>query len=530
VVAGSTVTGTWTLVRFILRRDRVRLPVWILGLAALVLFTAISVKGFYPTQADLDAAAAPMRDNAAVIALNGPPYGIDTIGGQIVFQVGSFGYVAVAMMGMFLVGRHTRADEESGRTELVRAAAVGRNAPVTAVILVAAGAFAVLGALITLIMLGQDVPATGSFVFGAAMGAFGLFFACVTTVTVQVSAHNRAALGLAGVLLGASYVVRAVGDVGGGTLSWLSPMGWAQSARPYAGEQPWTVGLLLTVSAVLVGVAFALQASRDLGAGLVSPRPGRAGASAGLLRPAGLAFRLQRASILAWAVGLALTGVAYGSVVEDVADLIGDNDAFADLIAQLGGDLTDSFLATSLLTMALITGGFAVASTLRLRGEEAAGRAEPLLATTMSRGNWAISHLVMAMGGSVVILLAAAAGLGLTAGVISGDLGDFGVLLAAALTFAPALWVLVGLTFALFGLAPEWVTLAWGALVAFLVIGFFGQLFELPGWVVDLSPFQHVPQAPAQDFALGPVLVLTLVAAVLVAAGYVGFNRRDLTS
>jgi ABC-2 type transport system permease protein len=529
-MAASTVTGTWGLVRFIVRRDRVRLPVWILGLAALVFFTAISVKGFYPTQAELDVAAAPMRDNAAVIALNGPPYGIDTFGGQIVFQVGSFGYVAVALMGMFLVGRHTRADEESGRTELVRAAAVGRNAPVTAVVLVAAGAFAVLGALITLTMLSQDLPVAGSVVFGAAMGVFGLLFACVTAVTAQVSAHNRAALGLAGVLLGLSYVVRAVGDVGGGTLSWLSPMGWAQSARPYADERPWTVVLMLAASALLIALAFALQGLRDLGAGLVSPRPGPAGASAALMRPTGLAFRLQRASILAWAVGLAFTGVAYGSVVEDVADLIGDNDAFADFIAQLGGDLTDSFLATSLLTMALITGGFAVAATLRLRSEEAAGRAEPVLATAMSRRSWAASHLAMAMAGSVVILLAAAAGMGATAGVISGDFGDMGVLLAGALTFAPAVWVLVGLAFALFGLAPQWVTLAWGALVAFLVIGFFGQLFELPGWVFDLSPFQHVPQVPAQDFALGPVVILTLVAAGLVAAGFAGFAHRDLTT
>jgi ABC-2 type transport system permease protein len=95
---GSTLTGTWALVRFILRRDRVRLPVWIGGIVLLVLSSAASVKGLYPTQADLDKAAAPLYDNAAVIALNGPTYGIDTMGGQIVFQIGSFGYVTMALM------------------------------------------------------------------------------------------------------------------------------------------------------------------------------------------------------------------------------------------------------------------------------------------------------------------------------------------------------------------------------------------------------------------------------------------------
>jgi hypothetical protein len=167
---GTTLTGTWALVRFILRRDRVRLVVWIAGITLLVLSTAASVEGLYPTQADLDKAAQTANDNAALIALNAPSYALDTLGGQAVFNVGSFGYVVMALMGMFLVGRHTRADEEAGRTELLRATVLGRNAPVTAVLVVAAGAFAVLGGLITLSMLSQDLPTAGSVLYGVAMG------------------------------------------------------------------------------------------------------------------------------------------------------------------------------------------------------------------------------------------------------------------------------------------------------------------------------------------------------------------------
>lgn len=211
-----TTTGVLPLVRLVLRRDRVRLPIWIVSITLLVLFTAASVKSLYKTEAELVAGAAPMYGNAAVIALNGPTYAIDTYGGQMVFQVGSFGYVVVALMGMFLVGRHTRADEEDGRTELIRATVVGRNAPVTAALVVAAMAYILLGGLITLSMLSQDVGAEGSILFGVAMGSFGMFFACLTAVTAQVTEHNRAALGLAGVTLGASYVLRAIGDVSGG--------------------------------------------------------------------------------------------------------------------------------------------------------------------------------------------------------------------------------------------------------------------------------------------------------------------------
>jgi ABC-2 type transport system permease protein len=140
-----TTSGVHPLMRLVLRRERVRLPIWIVSITLLVLTTAASVKSLYATESELVAGAEPMYDNAAVIALNGPTYAIDTYGGQMVFQVGSFGYIVIALMGMFLVGRHTRADEENGRTELIRATVVGRNAPITAVLVVAALAYALLG-------------------------------------------------------------------------------------------------------------------------------------------------------------------------------------------------------------------------------------------------------------------------------------------------------------------------------------------------------------------------------------------------
>jgi ABC-2 type transport system permease protein len=514
-------------VRFILRRDRVRLLVWIVGITLLVLSTAASIEGLYPTQADLDKAAQTANENAAIIALNAPSYALDTLGGQVVFNVGSFGYVVMALMGMFLVGRHTRADEENGRTELLRATVLGRNAPVTAVLVAAAGAFAVLGGLITLSMLSQDLPMAGSVLYGAAMGGFGLLFACVTAVTVQVTEHNRAALGFAGVLLGAAYVVRAVGDVGDGTLSWASPMGWAQAARPYAGERWWTLPLLAAAAALCVGVAFALQGVRDLGAGLVPPRPGPPVASAALVRPGGLALRLQRASLAAWTVGLGLAGVSYGSVGQDVRDLIGDNNAFEDIIAQGGGSLTDAFFTTSLLMLALIAGGFAISSTLRLRSEEVGGRAEPLLATGLGRTRWVTSYLAVALAGSAALMAAAGFGMGLTYGLSVSDLGQVGRLVGAAVAFVPALWVLVGVTLVLFGFAPRTTAVAWGVLVACFVIALFAELLDLPSWLSDVSPFQHVPAMPAQGFALTPIVALMAVAAALIAAGVAGFRRRD---
>jgi ABC-2 type transport system permease protein len=524
---GHTLTGTWALVRLILRRDRVRLPVWIVGIVVLVLSSAASIPPLYPTQADLDLAATTARDNAALLALHGPDYALDTIGGQVVFNIGAFGYVTMALMGMFLVGRHTRAEEESGRAELLRATVLGRNAPVAAVLVVAASVFALLGVLIALSLMSQDLAASGSLVYGAAMGAFGLLFAAITAVTAQVTEHNRTALGVAGGLLGASYVVRGVGDIGSGAVSWLSPMGWAMGSRPFAGERAWTLLLLLAATLVLVGAAYALLGIRDLGGGLVPPRPGPAQAGAALSGAFGLAVRLQRASVAGWAAGLALTGVAYGSVGQDVGDLIGDNQAMEDIIAQAGGSLTDSYFATALLMMALIVAGFGIASVLRLRSEETDGRAEPLLATALPRARWAGSHVAVALAGSALMVVLSGLAMGATYGIAVGEAGEAPRLTGAAASFVPPVWVAVGVAFAVYGLAPRAAALAWGALGLFVVIGLFGQLFDLPSWVMDVSPFQHVPQVPVADASAGSSLALLAVAAGLLVAGFAGFRRRD---
>ena len=514
--------------RLILRRDRVRLSVWVLGITLLVLVTASSIKDLYPTQADLDTAAATAEANAALIALQGPAYALDTLGGQVVFNFGAFGFALVALMGMFLVGRHTRADEEAGRTELLRATVVGRNAPVTAVLLVAAGAYVVLGALAALGLLSQDLPATGSVAFGLAIAGFGFLFACITAVAAQAVEYARPVYGVVAAVLGVSYVLRAIGDAGSGALSWLSPMGWAQGMRAFAGERWWPLLLLLAVSALSIWAAYALLAHRDLGSGLLRPRLGPAEAGPLLASPLGLAVRLQRWTVVAWVVGMALAGISYGTVVTDIGDLIGDNAALEDLIAHGSGDLTETFLATTLLTMALIGGGFAVSSTLRLRNEETAGHGEAVLATTTSRPRWSFSHLLVALAGCVLLLFAAGFGLGATYGIVIGDLGQVPRLTGAALAYAPALWVLVAIAFLIFGFAPRVVAVVWAVFGLFVVIGFLGELLELPNWLMDLSPFQHVPALPAEGFTAVPLVALTIVAATVVAAGMAAFGRRDV--
>ena len=114
----------------------------------------------------------------------------------------------------------------------------------------------------------------------------------------------------------------------------------------------------------------------------------------------------------------------------------------------------------------MLATGFAVQATLRMHGEESALRAEPLLATPLSRGRWAASHLVIAAVGSTVALLVANLGTALTYGLIIGDFSTLPDLVAATFPYLPAMWVLIGVGTLLYGLRPRAVLATWGVFAA----------------------------------------------------------------
>jgi ABC-2 type transport system permease protein len=524
----SDLTGTRELLRFAVRRDRVRILVWILSTVVVVVASAASVRGIFPTQQSLSQAAAFSQDNVAAIVFNGPPLALDTLGGQVAFQVSSFGLVVVGLMSTFMLGRLTRAEEENGRTDLVLATAVGRHAPLAAALIVVTAMNVIVGVLVAAGLLAAALPAAGAVALGVSFVAMGLVFAGVAAVAAQVTENNRVVYGSAGALVGVAFVLRALGDVGDGTLSWLSPIGWSQKLRPWAGEQWWPLVVPLVATAALVSVAWMLNSRRDVGAGLVRPRPGRPEASPWLGSPLGLALRLQRGSLVGWTIGLLFLGIAYGSLAKDIERFISDNQAMADMLTQFGGaNLVDAFFATAVSTLALIGSGYAVQSALRLHSEEGALRAEPLLATPVSRPAWVLSHLAVSVLGSVLVIGIAGLGMAVTYGITINDFGSLPRLLGASLAYLPAVWVLAGLAVALFGLAPRAALAAWGAFALVAVAGLLGDLLKLPEWVVGLSPFEHVPALPARSLELLPLVVLTAAAALLMAAGLAGFRRRD---
>ncbi|MFC7448099.1 ABC transporter permease [Rhodococcus daqingensis] len=523
----TTLTGTATLTRFCFRRERFALVWWVLGGVFVYYSQAVGVDLAYPTQPELDAVAASMETNAAMVAMAGPPRALDTIGGQVAFQASAFGMIVAGLMSMFLIGRHTRSNEETGRDELIRSAVVGRHAPVAAAAIVAAVASVLYGAAVALSLIAYGLAAAGSIALGVGATCAGLVFAAIALLAAQVTESIRTVYGITGAAIGAAYVLRAVGDVGGGALSWLSPLGWGQAMRPYDGEI-WWPALLSLVVAVAVGLA-ALRVldHRDVGAGVFPPRPGPARAAQGLLGEFGLAWRLQRGTLAGWSGGLFLGGLAFGTIGNDVGDLLGDID-IGELLGQEGASMVDAFYAMAAAMLAMIGSAYTISSGLRLRSEEAAGRLEPLLSTALTRIRWVAGHAVIMLAGSALVLVLAGLGMGVMYGAIADDMAEVPRMLGATLAYLPAVWVLGGLTLLLFGLLPRFASAAWIGLAFCFFVLMFGATLKFPDWLMSVSPFDNLPLVPAVDFRVAPVLATTLVAAALCLVGAAAFRRRDI--
>ena len=528
--------GTWTLTRFALRRDRILLPVWILVFSLMTVFSASATMALYPDEASRVTAASAVNDVPVAVAMYGRIWDPTSLGALSLLKMAAMGGVLIGVLAIMLVTRHARAEEEKGRTELLGATVVGAWAGLSAAVIVTTIALLGIGVLSAVGLTAVGLPARGSWAFGLSWLVTGLAFAAIAAVTNQLSSSARAANALAMIVLAVTYLLRALGDVMGDAdgptaLSWLSPIGWGQQVRPFAGDNfvVLLIPVLFTVAALWL--AFALQARRDLGAGLLPDRPGRASAAPGLRSPLALAWRLQYPLLVGWLIAYAVLSGIVGSIINDLGDMM-DTPQAQEMISALGGTdvLMDAFIALEFSILAFITAAYGIVAARRLATEEADGRAEPVLATHASRTRFLLSHLAVAIVGTTLLTLTQGAAFALASAAQSGETGRIGPTIGAGMAYLPAIWLMTGVVILLFGLRPRLTYVAWVLLVGFLLISELGALLSWPDAVTGLSPFGHVPQLPAAAMDWTPLVILLVVAAALMAAGAAAFRRRDLST
>jgi len=524
--------NTIKLTQFTMRKERVFIIIWIsiLLLVAGVMLTAFENQF---TAEELQGLLI-MKDNPAHIALQGPFFAVDNfqVGHFYAVEMHLFTLIAVSIFNIFLVMQNTRGDEEKGRYEVLRSLPIGRLSAFHAVMISAIIVNILLavshGVLLSALGI-SGITTPGAFTYGASLAATGIFFAALSALLSQFSHSTRAATGYAFLVLIASYLLRAVGDVTSETLALISPLGLPLRAEAFVSNQLWPLFVMLVLAFVLFSIAYFLNARRDIGQGLLPERQGRNYASGFLRTHLGFVWRQNRNTLLSWAIVLFGFGAALGGILRDAEHFAGENGAFQMLMPT-----STDFTAIELFTMFLNV-GFAIVCIapvliliFKVLREEKEGRAEPILSRAISRPYYLISFIVLAFFASLLMPFVTTIGLWSVSSLMMETPLAFGSLLRSMMVYVPALWIMLGLGIFFVGVFPKAAAFCWAYFTYIFIIGFFGELLDMPQWAMNLSPFHHIPQLPLENMRVFPLLSLTMAAFTLAVCGLIFYRRRDV--
>ena len=339
--SASRWTGTAHLVRLALRRDRVRLTVWISVLTAMMLYTPNALELAYPDEAQRRTRVQLLQTPAGIM-MGGPMFGGNEtdLGAMMANELMLTLIVATSILAILTVIRHTRAEEEGGTAELVLASPVGRYARTTAALLVVGAVNAVIAVTMTAAMAASGFAVADTAAMCIGVTAVATVFGAVAAVTAQLWRVARTASGAAMALLALAALIRGVGDVidhSGSALSWFSPIAWAQQMRAFVDLRWWPLALLLVVTVLLIALAAVLEARRQYDDGILATSGERPGAKP-IRGVIGLHLVLQRGSLIGWTVGLFLAGLAFGSMTKSLRDAAQTNELIARMLAAQGND------------------------------------------------------------------------------------------------------------------------------------------------------------------------------------------------
>ncbi|MGV0789758.1 ABC transporter [Mycolicibacterium sp. XJ2] len=516
-------TGTADLLRLVLRRDRLRLSVWVGVLTMLMAYAPAAMELAYPEEAQRLTRVDLLKTPAGMM-MGGPMFGRNEtdLGAMIANEMMLTLIVATSILAILTVIRHTRTEEESGAAELVLSSVVGRYARTAAALILVGVVNVVLAVTMTLAMAASGFSLIDTAAMCLGVTGVAMLFGSVAAVTAQLWRQARTASGAAMAVLAVAAVVRGIGDVidnSGSALSWFSPIAWAQQMRAFVDLRWWPYALLILLTAALIALAVLLEGRRQYDDGVI-PSTGEHPDARPIRGVLGLHLILQRGQTVGWTIGLFLGGLAFGSMTKSLLDAAETNEVIRLMMAQQGAD---GVYTTMTQFLAAAASAYVVAAVLRVHTDEGNGLGEAVLAGAVSRWRWLTTAVVSALLGSAVLMFAAGLGNGLGAGLTIGEPNTVLRLTLAGLAFVPALAVMASV--AAVAVAVRRPVLGWLA-VAFVVTALYlGPLLRLPQWLIDLSPIGRTT-API-DYSVTTLVVLTVVAAALTWVAGLLYRRRD---
>jgi ABC-2 type transport system permease protein len=536
-------TGTKTLIGLILRRDRIKLPLWIIGITTSLIAMVPVLRDVYGDEASLTTLYQTFSLNPAGLFLTGP-MDAPNFGALMTIETILWWGLAIAFMNTLLIVRHTRQNEEIGAQELILSGQVHRGTSLVAILIVAflANGLIAVGMGAGLAALETSLWTTDqAWLYGLAMGLFGFAWAAIAAVIAQLVESARSANGILAGLIGVAFLLRGIGDFMGTAnadgvlqptwLSWLSPFGWLQATRPLTLPEWWPLivpGIFVVASG---SVAFFLLSKRDVGAGILPARRGRPRATRFLGSPLGLTWHLQKNIFIGWLIGVVAMVVTIGVLVPEMTHVYESSENMKTLIAAMGGTgaIIPAFLSAMLSIVVLMVIAYAIQGLGKLRGEESSGHLENLLATKLSRMKWMGLHSIVVIFGGTLMLAISGGLLALCVNVVSDYQLDIWEYTVAGLSYFPLLFIFAGMYIILFGLLPRiaglvlWVYYGFVAFMSWL-----GPLLKFDQQILDLSLLTHLAAAPGEEIVARPLIIFSIVALGLFIIGSAAWRHRNL--
>ncbi|OBG44669.1 ABC transporter [Mycolicibacterium fortuitum] len=511
-----------TLLKLALRRDRVRLSVWLAVLTLMMVYAPNAIRLAYPGEEQRLARVNLLKTPAGMM-LGGPMFGVDEtdLGVMMANELTLTLTIATSILAILTVIRHTRAEEENGSAELVLSSVVGRYARTAAALTLVGGLNAVLALAMTLAMASTGFAVVDTAAMCLGITGVATVFGAVAAVTAQIWRQARTASGAAMATLAVAALVRGAGDVidnSGSALSWLSPIAWTQQMRPFVDLRWWPFGLLVILAAGLMALAAGLESRRQYDAGTIGATGEKPDARA-ITGPLRLHLALQRGQTIGWAVGLFAAGLVFGSMTKALLDAAKTNELIARLLSTTGND---GIYTTMTQFLAAAASAYVVSAVLRVYADEQNGLGEPVLAGAVSRWRWLLGAVGSALAGAAFLMFCAGLGNGLGAGLTLGEPGTIVRLTLAALAYLPALAVVAAIAALAVALRAPWI--AWLAVTFVITALYLGALLRLPRWLIELSPVGQTT-VPSSFPALALIVMLVIAAALAATAGWIYRNR-----
>lgn len=529
-------TQTLTLLKANLKRDWLKITIWLAALVGVFVAVAAKFEGIYGTSRQIAAIGSTLRSKAMVALIGSVPDGRLTTALIFASEMAVFWGLFIIIFNYSLAVSASRGQEESGLVEMVLGGhPVGRLAPLMAAaleLLIANGLFALITGLGTMIanMPGSDT--NGTWLSAVAIAAVGWAFGMIALIFSQLVAdsHNVSMYNYA--FLGIAYLIRMMADVSNPDYTWLSPLGWLEKTEIYTHNNWWPVVMLLVLGILAFLVAVVLNSNRDIDAGVIHVNPGSR--KSNFLRgPATLLFWNQKVLTVFWIIGMAVLGASYGSVFDSISKIFNTSPTIQKVLGQSGVQHIEqtqvlSFVGLLGIIFSLLAVIAGVMIVNHLITEERHGYLQMVMTKPQSRSYLLTVYIVFGLILAAVLLLVALMSAMAAGNVVMTHPIAFKYFWRTFVANLPSIVLFMALMVGLVGLYPRLRTMVWAYLGVSFLITYFGSLMNLPKWALKISPFYWTKKVPVDAINTTPLMWMLVVAVILIVIGFVGYKNRDL--